>query len=279
MHRFCYDIVMNTKRINPVILQITNIVAVVAVIVMNFVSTSLPLNGRSVQEISDALPSYFTPAPYTFAIWGLIYLALAGFGVYQALPAQRERPFLARIGWLFALSSVFNIAWLFAWHYGVYPLSILMMAGLLLTLIAIYLRLNIGRHDSALTTADKLFYQVPFSLYLGWITVATIANVSSVVSYYDWNGFGLAEPIWSAIMMGVAVVVAGLLLFNRRNLAYAGVLVWALFGIRAAFPNVEVVANTAVVAAGLVVVLALVGYWRTGQRPETAVSTSSPRTA
>ncbi|MBK8986858.1 MAG: tryptophan-rich sensory protein [Chloroflexi bacterium] len=268
---------MNTKQINAKSLQIANIIAVVAVIVMNILSSALPLNGRSVESISDALPSYFTPAGYTFAIWGLIYSALLGFGVYQALPAQRTRPFLAKIGGLFVLSTVFNIGWLFAWHYGVYLLSVAFMVALLVTLIAIYLRLDIGRRSSALTTADKLFYQAPFSLYLGWITVATIANVASVANYFGWNGFGIAQPIWSAIMMAVAVVVAGVLLINRRNLAYAGVLVWALFGIRAAYPDVAVVANTAVLSAALVVVLALLGYWRTRRMQVTAVP--QPRAA
>ncbi len=263
---------MNTKINSLKTLQIVNIIAVVAVIVMNILSSALPLNGRSVESISDALPSYFTPAGYTFAIWGLIYSALLGFGIYQALPAQRERPFLAKIGWLFALSTVFNIAWLFSWHYGVYLLSILFMVGLLVTLIAIYLRLNIGRRDASLTMADKLLYQAPFSLYLGWITVATIANIASVTNYWGWNGLGIAQPIWSAIMMSVAVVVAGVLLINRRNLAYAGVLVWALFGIRAAYPDVAIVANTAVIAAGSVLVLALLGYWRTRRQPVTAVT-------
>ncbi len=254
---------MNTKNTNPKTLQIVNIIAVVVVIVMNILSSALPLNGRSVESISDALPSYFTPVGSTFAIWGLIYSALLGFGIYQALPAQRERPFLAKIGWLFALSTVFNVAWLFSWHYGVYLLSILFMVALLGTLITIYLRLNIGRPDAALTTADKLLYQAPFSLYLGWITVATIANIASVTAYWGWNGFGIAGQLWSAIMMMVAVVVAGVLLFNRRNLAYAGVLVWALLGIRAAFPAVPVIANTALIAAALIVILALIGYWRT----------------
>lgn len=263
---------MNTKRLNPRALQIVNITAVVLVIVMNILSSALPLNGRSVEEISDALPSFFTPAGYTFAIWGLIYLALLGFGIYQALPAQRTRPYLAKIGNLFAFSTLFNVAWLFAWHYEFYALSIGFMVALLITLIAIYLRLDIGRRNPLLTNADKLFYQAPFSLYLGWITVATIANVSSVANYWGWNGFGIAQPTWSAIMMLVAVIVAGVLLINRRNLAYAGVLVWALFGIRAAYPDVAVVANTAVAAAVAIILLALLGYWRTRRMDIMAVA-------
>lgn len=254
---------MNTQNTSSKTLQIVNIVSFVVVVVMNALSIALPINGRTPGEISDSLPSYFTPAGYTFSVWSVIYLFLLGFTIYQALPSQRERPFLSKIGWLFAATTVLNIFWLLAWHYSFYVVSVLFMAGLLLTLIAIYLRLHIGHPDPSLTTADKLLYQTPFSLYLGWITVATIANIASVAAYLGWNGFGIDGPVWSAIMMLVAVAVAGVLLFNRRNLAYAAVLVWALFGIRSAHADVALVANTALIAAFLVVVLALIGYWRT----------------
>ena len=264
---------MNTKSTKPIILQFLNIVSLILVLVMNFAATSLPLNGISTEEISDALPSYFTPAGYTFAIWGLIYTALIVFAIYQARPAERKRPFLAKIGWLFILSSIANSAWIAAWHYGYYPLSVAIMLVLLLSLIAIYLRLNIGRPDLALSWQDKLFYQAPFSLYLGWITVATIANIASVINYLGWDGFGIAEPVWAMIMIGTAVLVAGLLLINRRNLAYAGVLVWALFGIRASAETSgePLLAAVAVGAAMAVALLAEIGYRRTrDQTDETA---------
>lgn len=107
--------------------------------------------------------------------------------------------------------------------------------------------------------------------------MATIANIASVTAYLGWDGFGIDGQVWSAVMMLVAVVVAGALLFNRRNLAYAGVLVWALFGIRAAYTDVALIANTAVVAAVLITLLALVGYWRT--RQPAAPATPQPQTA
>ena len=249
---------------NPKIYQAANIIAVVGVIAMNGISEAIPINGVTAGEVSDSLPSSFTPAGYTFAIWGLIYAALAGFAIYQALPAQRERPFLARLAWLVPISSAFNIAWIFAWHYRSFLLSLLFIVGLLITLIVIYQRLNIGRPDPTLTTADKLLYQAPFSLYLGWVTVATIANFSSVLnSVYNWQGFNIADPIWSAIMMGVAVLVAAVLLLDRRNLSFAGVLIWALFGIRAAYAEVPLIANTALIASITILALALLGYWRT----------------
>ncbi len=258
---------MNTKRIaNPKVLFIVNIVAYVAVITVNALSNALPLNGRTAEEISNALPSYFTPAGYTFSIWGIIYLALLGFILYQALPSRRDSEAVSRVGWLFAASSAANIAWLFSWHYGAYTLSVGLMIALLVTLIAIYLRLDNGRPNPRFKIADRLLVQLPFSLYLGWITVATIANIASVSAYLGWDGFGIAGQSWSAIMMAVAAVVAGLLLVNRRDLAYAGVLVWALFGIRSAYPAEALIANTALIAAAAIATLALIGAWRTRKK-------------
>ena len=256
---------MNTQTKNPILIQFSNIFILVLVLVMNAAATTLPLNGITTEEISDALPSYFTPAGYTFAIWGLIYTALIAFAIYQARPSERKRPFLGKIGWLFVVNGIFNSAWIVAWHYGYYTLSVAFMLVILATLIAIYLRLNIGRQDATLSWQDKLFYQAPFSLYLGWITVATIANIASVSNYLGWNGFGIAEPIWAMIMIGTAVIVAALLLINRRNLAYAGVLVWALFGIRASATEAgeTTLAIVAVGAALIIIGLAILGYYRT----------------
>jgi hypothetical protein len=267
---------MNTLTRNPKVLQFVNVASFVLVLSVNYLSNALPLNGRTAGEISDALPSYFTPAGYTFSIWGVIYLALFAFIVYQSLPSQRTGRVLQQVGWLFAASSVANVAWLFSWHYGYYLLSVVFMVSLLISLIAIYLRLQIGSRNPRLTRADKWFAQIPFSLYLGWITVATIANIASVAAYLGWVGLGIPEPTWSAIMMIVATVVAGILLFNRRNFSYAAVLIWALFGIRANHPQVAIVANTAVVSALLIAILAIVGYVRTRQRRDRAEVKTRP---
>ena len=258
---------MNTRsRYLPVL----NIIAFVAVVFVNFLSNALPLNGRTAAEISDALPSYFTPAGSTFSIWGLIYLTLLGYVIYQALPAQRDAPFRQQIGPLFILSSVANIGWLFAWHYGYFVLSIGVMVALLITLIAIYVRLRVGLPGAASTIWQKLFVHLPFSFYLGWITVATIANVAGVAGgHLGWDGFGVSGPVWSALMMFVAVGVAGLLLLRRSDPAYAGVLIWALFGIRAAFADVSLIATSALIAGAIIALLALVAWLRAVRRQST----------
>ena len=165
--------------------QIVVIVALVATLAVNGLASSLPLNDVTTGEVSDRFDVYFVPAGYVFSIWGLIYLALIGYAVYQALPGQREDPYLHRIGYLFVLSCVANIAWLFLWHYQVFPLTIVAMLALLLFLIAMYLRLGIGRIKVG--RAFKWLVHVPFSIYLGWITVATVANATSLLDYLGWG--------------------------------------------------------------------------------------------
>lgn len=264
---------MNTLKENHLLRQFVIVVTFVLTLVVNYLSNALPLNGRTAGEISDALPSLITPAGYAFAIWGLIYTALTGFVIYQALPQQRRNPHIRRIGYLFVLTNLANAGWLLAWHYGFYPLSVFVMLILLVTLIAIYVRLDIGKPagegEPARSTADKWLVHLPFSLYLGWITVATIVNIASVLNWWGWNGFGLAESTWSAIMMLVAAGVTGVLLVNRIDFAYAGVIVWALLAIMVKHMAIALVANTAVAAAVLVVVFALVGWYRNRNQKET----------
>ena len=164
---------MNNDRIR----QIAVVIAVIAMITVNILANALPINGQATGEISDRFDVYFVPAGYVFSIWGLIYLGLLGYAIYQALPAQAQNPDLQSIGYLFVLSSIANIAWIFFWHYNLFTLSVVAMLALLILLILIYLRLDIGRAQVA--PAMKWLVHLPFSIYLGWITVATIANITS----------------------------------------------------------------------------------------------------
>jgi benzodiazapine receptor len=230
--------------------QVVNVLAVVATIAINGLANALPLNGRTTGEISDRFQVYFVPAGYVFSIWGLIYLALVAFAVYQALPAQRDNPRLRRIGTLFALSCLANVAWLFLWHYEVFSLTLVAMVALLLSLIAIYLRLEIGRaHASA---AERWLAHVPFSIYLGWVTVATIANVTSVLDYANWNGWGIRPEAWTVIMLVAGTGIAAAVGFTRRDVAYMLVIVWAFVGIAVKHAGTPVVATAAWVTAAVV---------------------------
>ena len=210
------------------LLPVFNIVAYVLVVVVNALANTLPLNGLTTGAISDSFPSLFTPAGYVFAIWGLIYLLLGVFVVYQALPAQRNNPRLKRLGYLFIVSCAFNIAWLFAWHFLQIPLSMLVMLGLLGTLIAIYERLGVGKRQDSRIEAFTL--RLPFSIYLGWITVATVANVSVLLLSFGVRG-GWTAPFWAFAAVFAATAIGLTVLRRRGDVAYTLVLVWAFFGI------------------------------------------------
>lgn len=234
--------------------QLVNVLAVLATLVVNGLANALPLNGKMTGAISDQFRVFFVPAGYVFAIWGIIYIGLIAFGVYQALPAQRENPRLQRIGYWFALSCAANIAWLFAWHYEVFLLTIFLMVVLLLTLIVIYLRL-----DRQVSNAEKWSVNIPFSVYLGWISVATIANATDVLDYLKWNSWGLAPELWAVILMVIGVVLAAVMSFKRGDIPYQLVLIWAFAGIAVKQAATPLVTNAAWVLTGLLVVVLIAG--------------------
>lgn len=230
--------------------QVVNVLAVLAVLLVNGLANALPLNGQTTGEISDRFQVYFVPAGYVFSIWGLIYLGLVAFAVFQALPAQRENPRLRRVGYLFAGSCAANIAWIFLWHYEQFFLTLVAMFALLSLLIAIYLRLGIGR--VAVPASERWCVQVPFSLYLGWITVATIANVTSFLDYIGWSGWGIGPQAWAVIMLVIAAALACVVALTRRDVAYLLVLMWAFAGIGVRHAGTATVATTAWAVTALV---------------------------
>lgn len=239
-------------------------VACVSVLVVNTLANIVPINGQQTGEISDRFPVLFVPAGYVFSIWGLIYALLIAFTVYQALPAQRENPRLRRIGWLFALSCLWNCVWILCWHYNLFPLSLVVMLALLGTLILIYQRLDIGREKVA--RAEQWLVHVPFSVYLGWITVATIANATDVLYALGWNGQPLNPEIWAMVMLIVAMSLTLYILMQRRDIAYGLVIVWALVGIFVKQTETPVVALTALLGGGIVAVLLVFTGWQNIRR-------------
>jgi hypothetical protein len=236
------------------------ILALLVTIAVNGLANALPLNGLGTGEISDRFEVFFVPAGYVFSIWGLIYLALIAYAAYQALPSQRDNPRLTSISYLFIGSSIANIAWLFLWHYLVFTLTIFAMLALLGCLIAIYLKLDIGRVD--VPVREKWFVHVPFSIYLGWITVATIANMTSLLDYLNWGGWGIDPAVWAVIMFAAAVAISGLMSFTRGDVAYSLVLIWALTGIAVKHAGTPLVANSAWAASALVGLLLVVALIR-----------------
>lgn len=211
--------------------QLLNIAAFLGTILVNYLANAVPLGGRSTGEISELYPNLFTPAGYTFAIWGLIYLLLALFVIYQAKDIHKlnKDPIVEKVGGWFFVASLANMAWIFAWHYLLPGLSLLIMLVLLVSLIMIYLRLGIGREQ--VSVMRKYLVHLPFSVYLGWISVATIANVSAYLVSVEWGGWGLSQVTWTVIVIIVGTLIALNALRSRGDVFYSLVFIWAFIGI------------------------------------------------
>jgi len=240
-------------------LSILNLLGFLGTVVVNALANIIPIGGITTGQVSDSYPNLFTPAGLTFAIWGLIYVLLAIFVIYQLLPSVRRDPeksdFVGRIGPFFFISSLANIAWIFAWHYQNIALSMVLMLILLGSLLMVYLRLGIGKTGVARVT--KYAVHLPFSVYLGWITVATIANVTILLVDRNWGAFGFGEQFWAVAVIAVGIAIALAMLFTRKDMYYCLVVDWALLGILLKRLSVTTVPDQGVVAvtiAGLAVI-------------------------
>ena len=209
--------------------QILNVLAFILVVAVNGLANSLPINNQTTGAVSDKYPVLFTPAGYVFSIWGLIYLGLLAFVIYQALPGQRNNPRLERVGYWFFWSCIFNSIWIFLWHYELMLWSVLMMVGLLVSLIMVYLRLETGR--SRVAAGETFLARLPFSIYLGWISVATIANVSVLLFTLGWDGVSLVEQAATVILLAIGSLLGFLMSRRHADVAYPLVLAWAFAGI------------------------------------------------
>lgn len=201
-------------------------------IVVNALANILPINGNTTGQVSNSYPNLFAPAAFTFLIWGLIYFLLAAYTLYQLGLFQNGEKRLTneaieKVNLYFIISSLANVAWIFAWHYHVISLSMVLMIVILLCLIMIARELN----QKKLTRREKLFIRLPFSIYFGWITVATIANATTLLVSWGSNGFGLADEIWTVVMIIIGLAITGLTVFKNRDIAYGLVVIWAYVGI------------------------------------------------
>ncbi len=238
--------------------QLAGLLTLALTLIVNSLANALPINGRTTGAISDSFPVLFVPAGYVFSIWGVIYLGLIAFGVYQALPSKRDNPRLVRAGWWFSAANILNASWIFLWHYGQYAGTLVVMLGLLTALIVLYVRLGIGRVPSR--GIERLVVDLPFGIYLGWISVATVANASATLYSLGWNGGSVGPVGWTLVMLAVATLLGVAMTGLRREVAYPLVLVWAFVGIAAKQAGVPAVATAswigaAVVATGLLVAL------------------------
>jgi hypothetical protein len=238
--------------------QYANFFSVILALTVNILASALPLNGQNTGEISDRFQVYFVPAGYVFAIWGLIYLGWIAFTIFQLRPSQKESPRLRPLGYLFAISNVANSAWLFCWHYNQFGLSVLVMLALLGLLIASYLRLDVNR--TSVTRTEYWSVDVLFGVYLGWITVATVANITDWLYLVEWNGFGMHAQTWAIIMLGVASLLGLVMALTRQDIGYLSVLVWAFIGIAVKQTPAPMVVLSAWIAAALMLGLAIFSW-------------------
>ncbi|MFX1361738.1 MAG: hypothetical protein ACFE8T_15515 [Promethearchaeota archaeon] len=215
------------------VLQILNLLTFIAVVVINYLAISLPLGYGSTQELSDAIPNLFVPAGLTFSIWGIIYILLGLFSVYQLRDIFKsdkiEMPYLEKVSYFFIISNVANFTWIILWHYQLVPLSLIAMLIILVSLLLIYIRLNIGK--SKVSRIEKIAVHIPFSVYLGWITVATIANVTAALVVSGVESYGLLAEILTIFVIAVAVIITYAMLIVRTDIAYSLVVLWASLGI------------------------------------------------
>lgn len=229
------------QKSKRIVLAFFNLIAFLATVAVNGMANALPINGVTTGELSDSYPNLFVPSGFTFSIWGVIYILLGMFAVYQLIMALRkieqQESFIDRIGPFFIITSAANIGWIFAWHYRLAFVSLLVMLVLFASLLTLYLKLDIRQRG--ISGQNKIFVAVPFSVYLGWITVATIANVTAVLVDVGWNGFGISETVWTIAVLIVGAAIGLAVLFTRQDIYYALVIEWAYFGILMKRLNVD----------------------------------------
>ena len=239
-------------------LKWTNVVAFAVTLLVNGLASTALLNGKSTGSISDKYGTLITPAGYVFSIWSVIYILLFVFVAFQVLPSQRDKPFQKQVGVLFLLSCVFNTVWIFLWQYEYITLSVPLMFALLASLIAIYLRLNVGKAN--VPTREKLCVHLAFSVYLGWITIASIADVAAALVSVSWDGFGISYETWALLVIAVALIIALMVTFTRRDVGYDLVIIWALVGIavkQSASQNVVLTTEISAVIVAIALVLSI----------------------
>jgi benzodiazapine receptor len=230
--------------------QMLVIAATLLTLLVNVLADALPLNGRTTADVSDQFDSFFTPAGYVFAIWAVIYLGLLVFSWYQSRPEHLEHGRVKQISGLYMASCAANVAWLFFWHYNLFALAFLAMAALLICLILIYRRLRPGRKDAPRT--EKWMLDIPFEIYLGWISVATIANAADVLIHYHWDGFGIEPVTWATILLTAGALLVVMFYIAQKNLVLPIVFIWAYIGIGVKFSELRQYSLSAWVMAILI---------------------------
>lgn len=239
-------------QITDTMIKYVNLFLVACMLVMNYLANALPLNGKNTGELSDSFPNLFVPAGMTFSIWGVIYVLIILYCIFQfkdynAVP-------VSKISLAFGISCILNALWIVFWHYGKLPLSLLVMAGLLASLIYI----NIAIRDLPFG-----IIKASFGIYLGWICIATIANVTAVLVNSGWNGFNISHETWTIIMIAVGALLVALTLYRLKNPFIGLAVVWAFLGIAIKRQDdYRTIMITAVIAMVIISIVTLWGFLR-----------------
>ncbi len=229
-----------------------NLLLFAGMLVMNYLANAIPLNNKTTGELSDSFPNLFVPAGITFSIWGVIYLLLLIYCVVQFNGSNQI--VISKISWIFGLTCVLNALWIVFWHYGKLPLSLIVMAGMLIALI--YINILIKDLPFGIIKAA-------FGIYLGWICIATIANVTALLVYYNWNGFGIPDEMWAIIMICTGAIISAAALYRLNNPFIGLSVVWAFTGIIIKrYDDFRSIAITAAIALALVAIVTLLAFMR-----------------
>ncbi len=212
-------------------IRVLTLITFILMVVVNALANILPINGIGTGAVSDSYPNLFAPAGITFAIWGLIYLLLAGYSFYQLGKHNKadevSNELLNKIGVVFSVSSIANTIWIFTWHYRIISLSMVLMIIILVCLAIIVSAIR----KETLNTKEKIFVKLPFSIYFGWITVATIANLTTLLVGVGWNGFGLSQTVWAVAIIAIGAIIGTITILRNKDYPYGLVILWAYAGI------------------------------------------------
>ncbi len=206
----------------------------IGVVVVNYLANARPINNITTGAVSDSYPNLFAPAGITFSIWGVIYLLLALYILYQFSvfgDIKSKNDLLNKIGIYFIITSIANMLWIFAWHFDYIGVSVILMLVLLFGLIKITELLRVESEKKRLSIKDYFLMKVPFSVYFGWITIATIANITTFLVSINWGGLGLSNQMWTIIFLIIGAIIGVSVTLHQRDVAYVLVLIWAYTGI------------------------------------------------
>ena len=232
----------------------------IGVIAVNALANILPINGYNTGQISAFYPNAFVPAGFTFSIWGVIYTLLLTYTIaYTFYTMQRNAPksvidFIDKVHPFYLLTCILNMAWIIAWHYLYLGLSLMIMLAFLFTLIKLFI--TISKEKFELRPFYRFWIYHPFVVYLGWISVATIANFTALFVGIGWQGEPFAPTTWSILLMAIALILGIVLVGLKKEPAYGFVLAWAFYGIYGGqLKDSAAVGYTAAVASSFILAL------------------------